>query len=206
MATSETVIGAAAAPSPTRRVWTADEVRALIRPDRSGPRYELIDGELLVTPSPFAPHQRMLGQLHLMLAPYVDAHGLGETYFSPADIDFDGASIVQPDLFVVPPDQLPDVRWQVVKRLTLAIEIPSRGSDRHDRGTKRRHYQKHGVAEYWIVDLKARLVERWRPEDERPEILHERLAWAPCAAIAPLVVDLVALFDRVLRAKSAPTP
>ena len=187
----------ALAPDQTRR-WTPDEVRALITEDQPSPRYELIDGELLVTPSPFAPHQRMVLQLALRLAPYVEEHGFGELFTSPADIAFDPTSLLQPDVFVVPPDSRPAERWDAVRALTLAIEIPSKGSHRTDRGKKRLFYQRHRVDEYWIVDLKARLVERWRPDDERPEILRERLTWAPRPDVPPLALDLLALFDRVL--------
>lgn len=50
------------------------------------------------------------------------------------------------------------------------------------------------VAEYWIVDLDARLIERWRPDDERPEILEDRLTWQPEASGSALELDLRALF------------
>ena len=59
-----------------------------------------------------------------------------------------------------------------------------------------RHYQRHGI-EYWVVDLDARVVERWRPEDTRPEVLAERLEWQPVAERTPLVIDLEPLFERV---------
>ena len=57
-------------------------------------------------------------------------------------------------------------------------------------------YQRAGV-EFWIVDLDARLVERWRPGDQRPEVLAERLEWQPEASVPPLVVDLAAFFREV---------
>lgn len=201
MAATESVAPAApAAPPFARRIWTPDEVRALTKDDRPSPRYELVDGVLLVTPSPFAPHQRMVLELAILLKPYVDAHGIGETFISPADIALDATSLLQPDVFVVPPESRPKVRWDSVRSLSLAIEIPSKGSYRTDRGRKRLFYQRHRVAEYWVVDLDARVVERWRPDDERPEVLIEHLLWAPRAEVAPLGVDLVALFDRVLGA------
>jgi len=53
------------------------------------------------------------------------------------------------------------------------------------------------VPEYWIIDLEARLVERWRPGDERPEILTEQLEWIPEPGIAPLTIDLALFFGRV---------
>jgi len=63
---------------------------------------------------------------------------------------------------------------------------------------KRRRYQRAGVPEYWIFDLDARLVERWRPGDERPEVLSDRITWQPEAGIAALEINLPAFFARVL--------
>ena len=81
-----------------------------------------------------------------------------------------------------------------VARDTLAVEILSPSTARLDRQVKRRLYQRQGVPEYWIVDIDARLVERWRPADDRPEILTERLTWQPDPARPALGVDLGAYF------------
>src|SRR5687768_17283363 len=137
----------------SQRRWTADEVRALMDETRPAPRYELIDGELLVTPSPGSPHQAVVGVLHATLRAYVGAHGLGRVFLSPADLEMRPGQITQPDLFVVPPGVRPGRRWRGVRTLLLAVEILSEGSRRHDRVTKRRHYQDVAVAEYWIVDI-----------------------------------------------------
>lgn len=58
-------------------------------------------------------------------------------------------------------------------------------------------YQRH-VSEYWIVDLDARLFERWRPDDERPEVLTERLEWNPEGTAAPFTLDVTQFFAAVL--------
>ena len=71
-------------------------------------------------------------------------------------------------------------------------------SARADRRVKRRHYQRAGVPEYWLVDLDARVAERCRPGDERPEVLSEELLWHPAGAGAPLRVELDAFFREVL--------
>jgi Uma2 family endonuclease len=60
-----------------------------------------------------------------------------------------------------------------------------------------RIYQQAGVAEYWIVDLDAWIVERWRPDDERPEVVSEELVWGPLPTVTARL-DLPALFARVL--------
>jgi Uma2 family endonuclease len=62
---------------------------------------------------------------------------------------------------------------------------------------KRRRYQRAGIPEYWIVDLDARLVERWRPGDERPEILSDRLVWQPDPSQAGLELELATVFAAV---------
>lgn len=167
-------------------------VRAL--PD-DGNRYEVIDGELFVTPAPTWRHQAASRALFLQLHPYISAHALGEVIYAPADVEFADDRMVEPDLFVVPlvGGRVPQ-RWEDVGRLLLAVEILSPSTARADRQVKRRLYQREGVPEYWIIDVDARLVERWRPGDERPEILAERLTWEPDAAVPALDVDLVGYF------------
>ncbi|HEU4647928.1 MAG TPA: Uma2 family endonuclease [Gemmatimonadales bacterium] len=176
--------------------WTAAEVLAL--PD-DGNRYEVVDGELLVSPAPSLHHQRAVGLLYERLRPFVESHGLGCVLSSPADIEFDERTLVQPDVFAAPlvEGRLPR-SWKEVHGLLLAVEVLSPSTARADRQVKRRRYQRHGVSEYWIVDLDARLIERWRPADERPEILGERIEWRPSPDTPPLLIDLVALFAEVL--------
>ncbi len=69
--------------------------------------------------------------------------------------------------------------WRDITELRLVIEVLSPSTARYDRHLKRRRYQRARVSEYWIVDLDARLIERWRPDDQRPEILAERIVWQP---------------------------
>ena len=174
--------------------WTAAQVRLL---PEDGRRYEVIAGELLVTPAPGRRHQRAVGRLFLRLANYLAPSGRAEVLFSPADIEFDERTLVQPDLFVLPLTEgkpLPD--WQDVTTLLLAVEVLSPSSARYDRLTKRRLYQQQGI-EYWIVDLDARVVERWLPGSERPDILSERLEWQPDSSRPPLVIELPGLFAKV---------
>ena len=178
----------------TAHYWTPDEVRAL---PADGRRYEVIAGELLVTPAPRFAHQDAVLALVRVLSDYVERTKTGHAAISPADLTPEPGALVQPDAFVV---GLVDGRrprdWADIERLLLAIEVLSPSTARADRTTKRRLYQRAGV-EYWIVDLEARLVERWRPGDERPEILTERIDWLPETGVAPLTIDLEGFFRRV---------
>ena len=180
---------------PATTIWTADMVRAL--PD-DGKRYEVIDGELFVTPSPALLHQRAAFAVAKLVSAYVDRHTLGEVLLAPADVLSSKHVLVQPDVFVVPLiDGRKPASWEETARLLLAIEILSPSTARADRHVKRRLYQREGVPEYWIVDVDAGLIERWRPEDERPEILAEQLEWRPDPTHPPLLLDLPAYFRDV---------
>lgn len=182
-------------PHPTER-WTADLVRAL--PD-DGNRYELIGGELLVTPSPARLHQTALAALVRRLDPYVRSNAIGELLWSPADLSLGEDEVLQPDLFVFRrafEDQGRD--WESVTDLLLVIEVLSPSTARYDRVVKRQRYQRARVPEFWIVDLDARLIERWRPDDTRPEIAADDIAWRPSPELPPFIIGLPTLFSEIL--------
>lgn len=176
--------------------WTAAMARAL--PD-DGKRYEVLDGELFVTPAPSLSHQNAVTRLWARLDPYVRSHSLGIALVSPADIEFSPRRLVQPDVFVAPLTASGKPRnWHDISSLLLAVEILSPSTARADRQGKRRIYQAEGVQEYWIVDLDARVVERWRPADDRPEIATDVIIWRPRSDAQPLSIELDAFFAEVL--------
>ena len=178
------------------KLWTVEEVQAL--PD-DGNRYEVVDGELFVTPPPSWRHGTASKLLFVRLHLYAAEHGVADVHHAPADVPYGPRTAVQPDLFAVP---LVDGRrprtWEEAGRLLLAVEVLSPSSARADRTVKRRLYQREGVPEYWVVDVDARLVERWRPDDQRPELLTETIEWRPDPARPPLVIDLAAYFAEVV--------
>lgn len=172
--------------------WTAERVRAL---PNDGNRYEVIDGELHVTPAPSWEHQRAVLALAYRIRSCLVDHPIAGLYIGPADVEFGVDRMVEPDLFVVP---LVDGRqprtWGEAGRLLLAVEILSPSTARADRLAKRLLYQRERVSEYWIVDVDARLIERWRPDDVRPEIIVGELAWQPDPAAPALAIDLDSYF------------
>jgi Uma2 family endonuclease len=171
-------------------------VRAL--PD-DGKRYEVLDGELFVTPAPSADHQEALAVLFRIIDPYVRQHSIGHPWWSPADIEFSPRRLVQPDLFVAPlMDGKRPRKWRDIHGLVLAVETLSPSTARADRQIKSKIYMDEDVGEYWIVDLDARVIERWRKGENRPEIVTESLGWQARADVAPLTIDLIAYFAEVL--------
>ena len=176
--------------------WTREMLRAL--PD-DGKRYEIVRGELLVTPSPSWTHQRAVLAMLTAINTHLGRQRVAEVMMSPADVELEEDSIVQPDLFVFPRSGGPMPRqWADVGRLLLAVEVLSPSTARYDRVVKRRLYMEHDVAEYWIVDLDARFVERWRPGDNRPEIVTDRLEWRVAPDDTPLVIVLDSFFAAIL--------
>ena len=174
------------------RHWTRDAVLAL--PD-DGQRYELVSGTLVVTPAPRGLHQRAIAELFLRLQEWLGRHPVAHVLFSPADITLGEDEILQPDLFVYRTASGAPLRdWTDITELLLVIEVTSPGSARYDRELKRRRFQRAGIAEYWVVDLEGRMVERWRPGDEAPETITDELLWQPAPGGPGMVLDLEALF------------
>ena len=162
-----------------------------------GNRYEVINGALLVSPAPSMLHQRASRELVTLLLPYVNAIGL-EPFYAPTAVTWSATTEVQPDLLALPRlEGRQAERFEDVGVLDLASEIISPSTVRTDRFTKRREYQRRNVPEYWIVDPASRSVERWRPDDEEPEILFERLSWQPRSDAPVFTIDLEAYFRAV---------
>ena len=178
-------------PDAARR-YTVQEVLAF---PEDGNRYELIQGELLVSPTPALRHQMIVQRLFLLLVDYLRLFGREETVFCvPADISWNDETLVIPDLFVATPVEL-RTRWSDVRTLLLAVEVLSPRSSRADRVLKRAVYQENRVATYWIVDHRAGLVEVWHPEDERPVIVTDILKWRLAPELPELKIVLPTLFQ-----------
>ncbi len=177
---------------PALQFFTAEMVRQL--PD-DGNRYETVHGELLVTPAPALPHQRVVRRLIVALSGYCEATGVGEVFPSPADISWGPDVLVQPDVFVARLDEARTLKWEAVQHLLLAVEVLSPSSGRADQFTKRRLYQEVGVPLYWMVDPVENRVEIWSPGAVFPRLESGRLEWWPAGAGEPFQLDLARLFQ-----------
>ena len=186
-------------PALRQRVWTIEEVEQLVD-ERVGltPRYELVDGELLVTPAPSARHQRIVAELFVLIREYVNRHGLGEARLGPGRARLTPDSRFEPDLFVVPAvDGRRPRADDAITRLLLAAEVLSPGSARHNRITKRRFFQRNRVPEYWVIDGEAEAFEIWRPGDDRAALVDDRVVWHPDGVEFPLELDICRFFADV---------
>jgi len=174
--------------------WTAEMVRQL--PD-DGNRYEVVHGELLVTPAPRFDHQLLVTRIAVTIANYLAHESVGIMLTSPADISWGRDVLVQPDVFVVPHDEAKSREWSGIRSLLLVVEILSPSTARADRFTKRHRYQEAGVPLYWIVDGEEQRVEVWTPDSELPVMETQRLVWRPAEAGQAFTLELAELFRPV---------
>ena len=174
--------------------WTAEMVRQL--PDDDN-RYEVVHGELLVTPAPRLGHQLLVSRVAVAIANYLDREPVGVMLTSPADISWGRDVLVQPDVFVLTHEEAQSGEWSRIRTLLLVVEVLSPSTARADRFTKRRRYQEAGVPLYWVVDGDQQRVEIWTPESELPTIETQRLVWHPVGAGQWFTMELAELFRPV---------
>jgi Uma2 family endonuclease len=185
-------------PALQEKRWTAREVQGMQDADPRH-RYQVVDGELLVSPAPKPVHQLCVVELIRRLGAYLDNWDVGDLLAGPGEVVPDAHTAMQPDVFVTPSvGGMPPDDWNTNGRLLLAIEVLSPSTARFDRVKKRPKYQAMGAV-YWIVDTDARVVEAWLPNATQPDIHAERVAWQPEGAGEPFVLDLSGFFRKVFR-------
>lgn len=125
-----------------------------------GRRYELHEGELSVIAAPNPKHQRVIGNLYVVLRQHVVGHGLGEVLLSPIDCILRDITVVQPDIVYLETARAPQVSSRGIEGSpTLVVEILSPSTMRMDWAVKLLLYARHRVPWYWIVDPDARILE-----------------------------------------------
>jgi Uma2 family endonuclease len=126
----------------------------------AGLRYELVEGEMRMTPSLNTLHQEVSKRLGRLLMERLEDQGIGRVYYAPYDVVLSEHNVVQPDLLFVSKDRLGIIgKANVQGPPDLVIEILSESTEQWDRFTKRRVYARFGVREFWIVDLQAKTIE-----------------------------------------------
>ena len=133
-----------------------------------GKRHELIDGEHYVTPSPNLKHQKVAGNLHLLIGVWLEDHPIGQIFFAPFDVVFSRFDVVEPDLLYVSEARAAEVLTSanVKGAPDLVIEIGSPGTRKRDETIKRHLYERSGVSEYWVVDPELDFVPVYRRDAE----------------------------------------
>ena len=132
-------------------------------PESETTRYELIEGELYMVPSPSFEHQHTSGGLYRALADFVEEHGLGTVLAAPLDVVLKGKrreSVVQPDIMFISKARSKIIHHEEIRGgPDLIVEILSPSTGKRDRTAKKMLYARHGVTEYWLVEPESETIE-----------------------------------------------
>ncbi|CAN5514816.1 Uma2 family endonuclease [soil metagenome] len=121
-------------------------------PEQRAP-IELIGGEVVVSPGPTPDHEMILSDLKDVLRSVAEARQLGRWFQAPLDLFISGYDVLQPDLMLFAPDQLPGRKELPVEKIPLIVlEVLSPGTRRTDLREKLPKYASRGIGEYWVVD------------------------------------------------------
>lgn len=141
-------------------------------------RHEIIDGELVVTPTPRFKHQVVAHDLAAVLLDLARNHGLGEIV-GPITVHVHDHLVLEPDIVFIRRDRLHilDPDGHVHGAPDLVVEILSPSNAAYDRNVKRKRYLENGVPEVWIVDVDERTVEVWRAGEPPSGTARDSLSW-----------------------------
>lgn len=160
---------------PEKKRWTYNAYMQFTPPDRFG--FQVIRGELIVSPSPKRNHQWCVQKLLAVLDVYVTHHQYGEVFVAPFDVILDAhlpepENIVQPDVLWISQERLSIVTEENVKGAPdLVVEVLSDSTARYDRVSKMDVYAEFGVDEYWILDANAKTLEVFDLTQEHPRLV-----------------------------------
>ena len=125
-----------------------------------GADFQLIDGEIVMTPSPGSVHQEVQARLGFLLHQYCQTMGWGKLFYAPMDVYFTEHDTFQPDILLISRGRLEIIKEKRIEGAPdFVVEILSPGTGFYDLTLKRKIYESFGVREYWIVDPMAKTVE-----------------------------------------------
>ncbi|MDQ3315496.1 MAG: Uma2 family endonuclease [Verrucomicrobiota bacterium] len=126
----------------------------------TGPRYQLIEGDLYIAPAPNRYHQDISRNLEYILLDYLEEHPIGKLYDAPFDVYLDEYNVFQPDILVVL-NERPSILSEAGAEGApdFVVEVLSPKTARLDRDNKRRVYATSGVRELWIIAPETRQIQ-----------------------------------------------
>lgn len=166
-------------------------------PDReTGDRYELIDGELVVTPSPIPFHQVVLGRGFRLFDAFVVRTNVGIVLTAPVDVVLATGVVVVPDLLVIARHRLGIIGPKAIEGPPdLVLEIHSPSTRDRDLGEKKALYARYRVPEYWAGDPDARSITVFALRDGRYDVLPLVDGRARSEVLPGFEVEVAGLFD-----------
>lgn len=145
-----------AIPSTEKRKYSYQDY--LVLPDEE--RYELIQGELFMTPSPIPYHQLVSGNIYSELRRFARDNGIGSVFYAPCDVYLDDYNVIQPDILFITKSRSQIIGEKNIQGAPdLVVEILSESTAYRDLVKKKKLYAAYGVREYWIVDPNEKQIE-----------------------------------------------
>jgi len=161
-------------------------------------RYEIIEGELIMSPAPLTVHQQVSLNIVLELGSFIRRTKIGKIYFAPTDIILSDINIVQPDILFISKENLQIITAKNIKGVPdLIIEITSPATGYYDLSGKKDLYEKFGVSEYWIVDPMKQRVDIYQNFENKFELLQrlEEKGILKSNILKGLELELETIFD-----------
>jgi Uma2 family endonuclease len=161
------------------------------------PNYQLIEGDLVMAPSPGSFHQDILGRLHRLIGNYLDARPVGKIYLAPLDTYLSDINVYQPDLLFIRKENLSIIEEHGIEGAPdLVVEILSKSSSKYDLGPKRSVYARTGVEELWIIDPAKRTLALYRLTEnpDTPTATYKARQKFTSGLLPGLTIDLAVVF------------
>jgi Uma2 family endonuclease len=175
---------------------TIDDYRLM---PETGPRYQLIEGDLFMAPAPNRYHQDISGNIQFMLAKYLEKHPIGKLYNAPFDVYLDEINAHQPDLVFIAKRNFSILTDAGVEGAPdFIVEILSPKTAHLDKKPKRRVYARAGVKELWIVDPDTKLIHVYylQKNAERPSATHSEKDTFASPHFPGLKISVAKVFKR----------
>ena len=181
---------------PGKKLSTYEDYAKL--PEGAG--YQLVGGEIIVTPAPGKRHQYIVLKLIKLLDDYVEVNKLGEIAIAPRDVYFGPHDTYQPDILFIAADRLDiSAEDRVNGAPDLVVEVLSPSTAYYDLRKKYRTYEKYGVKEYWIVDPEEKSIEIYSLNDDKFVLAERQVEHGEVASglLTGLTIALSALFKNI---------
>ena len=164
-------------------------------PEGDDKRYELIDGELILAPSPVTQHHRISRNLLRALDEFVEPQSLGELFYAPMDVVLSDHDVFQPDILFISNNRLHIIGDRNIQGAPdLVIEILSPSTETRDRDIKLEQYLRFGVREYWLIDPQERFSKPGDTEFETVRVYPEGTT-ATSPTLEGIQVEVDRLFE-----------
>lgn len=180
-----------------KKVYTYEDYLKL--PD-DGNRYEILNGELIMTAAPYIPHQRVCGNLFHELKLFIKSNKIGEVFIAPCDIIFDKKNVYQADIIFISNENKKIITEANIKGSPdLVIEIISPSTAYYDLFEKKEIYEKFGVKEYWIIDPRKHWIEIFALRQKKYSLFSriEKKGKVKSSLLKKLEIDFSKIFEGV---------